>query len=195
MGPTHPPVAVLPNRGRGRYAPHMPNSTDAGAGPALVQVAHAIPGRLRLRLLSSEWPSEHLDALSTGLDALRARRGIASVELKRAARAVVIRYEPDLLDEDRVLAFAEAAGFRSAATAADPDGPTGQLSESTEELAALIGIPTSFDRRLVENLALSGVSLLAAGRIGPALGGGMTLPAYFAIWFALRRITGLGRRR
>ena len=44
-------------------------------------------------------------------------------------------------------------------------------------------------------LALSAVSLLAARRVGATLGGGTTLPAYFAVWFALRRLTGAGRRR
>ena len=59
----------------------------------------------------------------------------------------------------------------------------------------LIGPPPKLDRRFAESLALSAVSLLAARRVGLVLGGGMTLPAYFAIWFALRRMTGLGRRR
>jgi hypothetical protein len=59
----------------------------------------------------------------------------------------------------------------------------------------LIGPPPKLDRRFAESLALSGVSLLAARRIGLALGGGTTLPAYFVVWFALRRLTGAGRRR
>ena len=176
----------------------MPNqSATPGQGPN-VAVAHAIPGRLRLRLVGSWWTSGRLDALPVSLDALRAQRGIREVELKRAARAVVIRSEPDLLDQDDVLALAESAGLSAASTqssAAAPDEAAGPMSETTEELAALIGIPTSFDRRLVESLALSGVSLLAARWVGTALGGGATLPAYFAIWFALRRTTGLGRRR
>lgn len=161
-------------------------------------VAHAIPGRLRLRLVGPLWTGERLDALSASLDAPRARRGIRDVELKRAARAVVIRYEPDLLDHDQVLALAERVGLVGPSTesgAGVPDAAADGMSETTEELAALIGIPTSFDRRLAESLALSGVSLLAARWVGTALGGGATLPAYFAIWFALRRTTGLGRRR
>ncbi|HZO25218.1 MAG TPA: hypothetical protein VFH48_04405 [Chloroflexota bacterium] len=59
----------------------------------------------------------------------------------------------------------------------------------------LVGPPPKLDRRFAESLMLSAVSLLAARRVGMALGGGTTLPAYFAIWFALRRMTGLGRRR
>ena len=62
-------------------------------------------------------------------------------------------------------------------------------------MEALIGPPPKLDRRFAESLALSAVSLLAARRVGVALGGGTTLPAYFAIWFALRRLTGAGRRR
>jgi len=68
---------------------------------------------------------------------------------------------------------------------------SGQRSEWME---MLIGPPPKLDRRFAESLALSAVSLLAARRVGLALGGGTTLPAYFAIWFALRRLTGLGRR-
>jgi len=173
----------------------MPNES-APAGRATVQIAHAIPGRLRLRLLGGEWTDERLDALALGLDALRGRRGIGEVELKRSARGVIVRYEPDLLDEGRVLALAERAGLALAA----PDDPAvaedaTRLSDSTEGLAALIGIPTSFDRRLVENLALSGISLLAARGVMQALGGGPSLVAYLAIWYGLRHATGLGRRR
>ena len=176
----------------------MQSPTAAPEHRSAVRVVHAIPGRLRLRLLRQELTIEELDELSADLDVLGARRGIRDVELKRAARAVVIRYEPDVLDQERVLALAEAAGLVQGTAAGDVDGSAGttpELSESTEELAALIGIPTSFDRRLVESLALSGVSLVAARGLGMALGGGMTIPAYFAVWFALRRLTGLGRRR
>ena len=67
--------------------------------------------------------------------------------------------------------------------------------ERSALMEALIGPPPKLDRRFAEGLALSAVSLLAARRVGLALGGGTTLPAYFAIWFALRRMTGAGRRR
>ena len=67
--------------------------------------------------------------------------------------------------------------------------------ERSALMEMLIGPPPKLDRRFAESLALSAVSLLAARRVGLAFGGGATLPAYFAIWFALRRLTGLGRRR
>lgn len=176
----------------------MPTQAATPSQDSNAAIAHAIPGRLRLRLTGPLWTGERLDALSAELAALRDRRGIREVELRRAARAVVIRYEPDLLDQDQVLALAGTAGLVGSSTesgAGVPDEAAGGMSETTEELAAFIGIPTSFDRRLVESLALSGASLLAARWVGTALGGGMTLPAYFVIWFALRRTTGLGRRR
>jgi hypothetical protein len=59
----------------------------------------------------------------------------------------------------------------------------------------LVGPPPKLDRRFAESLALSAASLLAARQVGVMLGGGSTLPAYFVIWFSLRRMTGLGRRR
>ena len=175
----------------------MPDRTATPDREANVEVAHAIPGRVRLRLGGPEWTPERMDALSADLDALRTRRGILDVELKRAARTVVIRYERGSLDQERVLALAETVGLVRRSVTPDagaPDGSSGGMSDRTEELAALIGIPTSFDRRFAEGLALSIVSLLGARGVSVALGGGTTLPAYFVIWFALRRVTGLGRR-
>ncbi|MDP8922875.1 MAG: hypothetical protein M3O34_08370 [Chloroflexota bacterium] len=175
----------------------MTNGTTTPNHQFPVEIAHAVSGRLRLRLAGGDRTRERLDALAADLDALRGRPGIHAVELKRAARAVVIRYEPNLLDQDAVLALAAASGLVRGTTATytpESAGASPERSETTEELAALIGIPTSFDRRLAESLALSGVSLLAARQVGLVLGGS-TLPAYFAIWFALRRLTGLGRRR
>jgi hypothetical protein len=84
------------------------------------------------------------------------------------------------------------------ATAGPPPGASAEPGKSagrSELWEMLIGPPPKLDRRLAESLALSAVSLLAARRVGLALGGGSTLPAYFAIWFALRRLTGAGRRR
>jgi hypothetical protein len=83
----------------------------------------------------------------------------------------------------------EAPEQPSDGSSADQAGARSTLMEM------LIGPPPKFDRRFAESLALSAVSLLAARRVGLALGGGTTLPAYFAIWLALRRMTGLGRRR
>jgi hypothetical protein len=85
-----------------------------------------------------------------------------------------------------------ANGQANEVGAADEQAKDGGRSALME---ALIGPPPKLDRRFVESLALSAVSLLAARRVGLALGGGTTLPAYFAIWFALRRLTGAGRRR
>jgi hypothetical protein len=84
------------------------------------------------------------------------------------------------------------------AAEAEPAGSEAQASKSggrSELWEMLIGPPPKLDRRFAESLTLSAVSLLAARRVGLALGGGTTLPAYFVIWFALRRMTGLGRRR
>ena len=75
------------------------------------------------------------------------------------------------------------------------DAKAASSGQRSEWMEMLIGPPPKLDRRFAESLALSAVSLLAARRVGLALGGGTTLPAYFAIWFALRRLTGLGRRR
>jgi hypothetical protein len=81
----------------------------------------------------------------------------------------------------------------TAEPATDAEKPrSGGRSELWE---LLIGPPPRLDRRFAESITLSLVSLLAARWVGTALGGGTTLPAYFAIWFALRRLTGFGRRR
>ena len=82
-------------------------------------------------------------------------------------------------------------------TATDDTGtPAAEKTAGRSELLeALIGPPPKFDRRFVESLALSAVSFVGARQVALAFGGGTTLPAYFAIWFALRRLTGMGRRR
>jgi hypothetical protein len=85
---------------------------------------------------------------------------------------------------------------RSGDGAADSSDQPEQASEGRSTLMELlIGPPPKLDRRFAESLALSAVSLVGARQVAMAFGGGMTLPAYFAIWFALRRLTGMGRRR
>jgi hypothetical protein len=168
------------------------------------RVAHAIPGRLRIQY-EHPAPAPGLD----GLDAVRAVPGVLAVEAKPAARSAVIRYDPATTSEAAVLAELARAGIELAAPepagaeagrgAATQPASTAAADRTTEGrsalMEALIGPRPKLDRRFAESLALSAVSLLAARRVGLALGGGTTLPAYFAIWFALRRLTGAGRRR
>lgn len=82
---------------------------------------------------------------------------------------------------------------RESAPAAEAPGDESGARSALWE--TLVGPPPKLDRRFAESLALSAVSLMVARQVAPMLGGGTTLPAYFAIWFALRRMTGLGRRR
>jgi hypothetical protein len=154
---------------------------------------HAVPGRLRVRLLDGV-PIAALD----GLGAVRVAPGVLAVEMRVAARSVVVRYHPAQTSEDDVLVALEQSGIvvvvAETVEQATPDMEQGSGSGVTlREL--LIGPPPKLDRRFAESLALSAVSLVGARQIGVALGGGMTLPAYFVIWLTLRRLTGAGRRR
>ena len=172
------------------------------------RIAHAIRGRLRVRF-DGDVPGSSLDALA----AVRLTPGVTVVDVRLSTRSIVVHYDPAVLTQVAVVAELGQAGVMvidSRATSpstrrsapegasapradgpADPDRPTG--GSTLREL--LIGPPPKLDRRFAESLALSGVSLVAARQVGLALGGGMMLPAYFAIWFALRRLTGAGRRR
>jgi hypothetical protein len=211
------------------------------------RVAHAIPGRLRIRL-----ESEARDPELDGLGAVRFAPGVLAIETNPAARSTIIRYDPTATTESAILTALEQAGIELVSAApgetsppagAASDAPTGgesgggehdrvemgrigaardslgrylgQRGEATKQepkghqsdpkggkdgersalMEMLIGPPLKLDRRFAESLALSAVSLLTARQVGLALGGGTTLPAYFVIWFALRRLTGAGRRR
>lgn len=169
------------------------------------RVVHAVRGRLRVRLEDGA-PAASLDSLG----AVRVAPGVRTVDVRPAARSVVISYDHVETSEDAVLAALAQAGLdilptpaadRVGAENASGDTPS-EISEGPPDAAGgstlrevLIGPPPKLDRRFAESLALSAVSLVGARQVGLALGGGMTLPAYFVIWLALRRLTGAGRRR
>ena len=157
------------------------------------RLVHAVPGRLRVRLHDGV-PITALD----GLGAVRVAPGVLAVEQRVAARSLVVRYHPAHTSEDDVLVALAQTGIVVAVTEspeeAVPDSEQAGGSGTTLR-EQLIGPPPKLDRRFAESLALSAVSLVGARQIGVALGGGMTLPAYFVIWLTLRRLTGAGRRR
>lgn len=158
------------------------------------RIVHAIPGRLRIRF----GETDQLPA-SEDLAVVRGAPGVRTVEAKPAAQSILVQYDPAQTTEALVIAELGRAGVqvaqRGEAAAPDEDATGSNDGGRSALMEMLIGPPPKLDRRFAESLALSAVSLLAARRVGLALGGGTTLPAYFAIWFALRRMTGLGRRR
>ena len=164
------------------------------------RVVHAIPGRLRIRFEeSAQFPA------SEDLAAVRIAPGVRAVEAKPGAKCILVQYDPAQTTETIVCAELGRAGIQveqPGKAAEPPTGPAAQAADAkpgesggrSALMEMLIGPPPKLDRRFAESLALSAVSLVVARQVGPALGGGMTLPAYFAIWFALRRLTGAGRR-
>ena len=181
------------------------------------RVVHAIPGRLRIRFEGAA-----SDGILDALAAVRVAPGVLAVESKPASRSAVVQYDPAATTEAAVLDALVAAGIVVTVSGASSpasggagssggasSAPTGVERESAPAAEApgdesgarsalwetLVGPPPKLDRRFAESLALSAVSLMVARQVAPMLGGGTTLPAYFAIWFALRRMTGLGRRR
>ena len=147
-------------------------------GERLARVVHAIPGRLRVRLEGDGWTPAGIEELGGGLDALRATPGIREVRLNWGARSIAIRYEPTQLTPEQILGAATAAGVD---VVGDGEGP----EAARDGTAAL---PRRLDRRMVRTLAISLASLYGARQVGAAVGGAATWPAYFAIWFALRRL-------
>lgn len=188
------------------------------------QVVHAIAGRLRLRfdgrepladdgalaalrlipgVLSTDLKPTARSAIVRYVPAVISEQAVLA-ELGRAGIDVTDRrHEPDAASTP-ASERGDAApspqptphGRGSQKTSADDTRTQNQGSGTRSALfEALIGPPPKLDRRFAESLGLSAVSLLAARRIGQTLGGGTTIPAYFAVWFALRRLTGAGRRR
>ena len=167
------------------------------------RVAHAIPGRLRLRFEDDARLDDGND-LSRRLGLLRTVSGVLGADLKLAARSAVVRYDPASIDEATVLAELKQHGIDILAEEIRPSpqpspkgsggtAPSGQAATQDDKKAgdrsavmeALIGPPPKLDRRFVESLALSGVSLLAARRIGLALGG-WRRPSRPTSWSGLR---------
>ena len=149
-----------------------------------------------------------LDSEGREQKAFHVQDGQGLVLLKRAGIEVVTedRHHPRATGESPASGREVVSGARDARSrftrrsetdepGAKEEAEASKAGGRSELWETLIGPPPKLDRRLAESLALSAVSLLAARRVGLALGGGMTLPVYFAIWFALRRMTGLGRRR
>src|SRR5436853_159645 len=190
------------------------------SGEWRARIVHTIPGRLRLRFEGND-SLDDATGPARSLGMLRTVPGVLATELKPAARSAVVRYDPAVIGEQAVLAELAAYGVvvsaderptppapKTRPSPPQPSAPSGKASTPTNGKAssevdpkagersalmeALIGPPPKLDRRFVESLGLSAVSLLAARRVGLALGGGTTLPAYFVIWFALRRLTGAG---
>ena len=140
------------------------------------RVVHAIPGRLRLRLEGDTWTPASIETLGDQLDMLRALGGVGEVRLNPRARRLTVRYDQTLLTEVAVLDAVTTAGVRVA-----DEEPLGAGD-------AAVGLPIRLDRRTLRALAISGVSLYGARHVGAAIGGAAIWPAYFVIWFGLRRL-------
>ena len=188
------------------------------------RVVHAIPGRLRIRFdghgLAAASDGIAAVRVAAGVLAIDSKPAAQSIvvqydpeqttealvlaELEQAG--VLVGYEEaphppapsPLRGRGGADATRDVRGRFTRQTEPDEPAADAQADGSRARSALwemLVGPPPKLDRRFAEALMLSAVSLLAARRVGMALGGGTTLPAYFAIWFALRRMTGLGRRR
>jgi hypothetical protein len=161
------------------------------------RLIHHVPGRLRVRLHDAV-PMTRFGTFG----AVRVAPGVEAVEVRESARSIVVRYAPDQTSLAAVLTAFSTAGLviddgtgDDSARSPDARGNEGQGNGGATLRELLIGPPPKLDRRFAESLALSLVSLLGARQVGLALGGGMTMPAYFVIWLTLRRLTGAGRRR
>ena len=198
-------VHTIPGRLRIRFEEAAPASMDDG-----LAAVRAAPGILAIEAKPAA------RSVVVQYDPTRTTEALVIAELQQAGIAVAAPGEtepagPILVPESGGDATGDARGRfqrqRGDRRRGEPDGETAEPATSATEgkaagsgrrselMELLIGPPPKLDRRFAESLALSAVSLLAARRVGLALGGGTTLPAYFAIWFALRRLTGFGRRR
>jgi hypothetical protein len=164
-----------------------------GARPVEVQVVHASPGRVRLRLSDAALSDPHVRG-AEGL--LASMPGIGQVRVNPWARSVTITYDPEAVDPAALFAAAEAAGVRVTAPSS-PNGhgpsPPGDGTELGDRISSVFG---RADRRVVaatggiadlRTLVPVGLSALAAreilsGRAGAA-------PWYVLVWYAFEIFT------
>lgn len=147
------------------------------------RVIHAIPGRLRLRLECDGWTDAATDEMVGRLEGLRTIGGLSEVRTNPGARSVVIRYVPSVLTPDQVLAAVSRTGVNLAVSPLPAEEPSRPL---VDPALPTVSAPNA---RMLRGLAISLASLFAARQVGALVGGAVTWPAYFAIWFALRRIS------
>lgn len=69
--------------------------------PRLIQLVHSLPGRVRLRLW---WLHEDATQATSIADELAAIPGMREVQIRPFTGSVLCQYEPDLLDQERILA-------------------------------------------------------------------------------------------
>jgi hypothetical protein len=169
--------------------------------PRLVYLVHRGPGRLRLRL---RWLRDAPDEATALADRLAALPGAAEVEVRPSTGSVLVRYDPELLDGERVVdEVLRATGV---------DHTTLPGHESAEEVRALLNHAAARGRPLGRALVVAARRLnlhvlrltdgqlslgmvVSAGLLGTAAAqvvarGEIELPEWYQLlWWSFRSFT------
>src|SRR6184192_2489289 len=105
----------------------MANGRGNGSSPAVLDIVHASPGRIRLR----EHPDPTHRSQNGAFDAARAAieriDGVEDVRTVPLAHSIVVEFDPDAETVDEVLSSIEEAGVHLETPAPpQPRGPSGE---------------------------------------------------------------------
>jgi len=158
-----------------------------------VQVVHASPGRVRLKLSEAALADPSVRG-AEGL--LGSMPGIRQVRVNPWARSVTITYDPETLDPTALFAAAEAAGVRvrmpQSPNGHRPGAP-GDGREMGDRITSVVG---RADRRVISatggiadlrTLVPIGLTALAAREI--LAGSAVAAPWYVLVWAAFEIFT------
>lgn len=166
--------------------------------PVNVRVAHASPGRLRLKVVSREVPEE--EAVRSAELALAGLRGVQEVRANPVARSVLVRYDPLDLELPALLEHLGRAGVTPA-----PDGPrdgeqaaarggtalgsliSGAFGQADRRVARLTGGAADLRTLLPVGLAALAAREVLSGRLAAA-------PWYVLLWYAFDSYTKLQKQ-
>jgi len=171
------------------------------AGPRVIRVAHATPGRLRLRL---PWLHDHPEHAEPLADALIDAEPSVEVQVRPWTGSVLCRYDPEELDEERILeAVRRHTGVRivlrpgESSAEADAEYRTALLSRGSSLTRAVSesfgdlnrGVLLATEGRL-DLGALTGLGFLTLGAAEIVATRTLPVPPWFNLaWWAFRTFT------
>lgn len=173
--------------------------------PPVVELVHALPGRLRLRLW---WLRDHPGRARPLCEHLTALPGMDTVEVRRFTGSVLCTFDPARLDPGRILrAVAEHTGAlvhlpgqaspaeeQALARAAYAEGAH-LARAATSLLKGLDAEVLHFTEGRADAGSLAAITFIAAGAIEVAVTGELPVPPWFQLaWWAFRTFTTLEKR-
>jgi len=166
----------------------------AAATPRVIELAHASPGRLRLRLA---WLRGHRDACTGLADHLAARPGVREVVVRPRTGSVLCTYDPARARAEQLIAAVRrqtrVALVRKSGAALDgppPPRPRGPSRIGRAVADTVRGLDDDIWRATDGNLdlgTLASLAFLGAGALEVAATRRMPMPTWFNLaWWSFR---------